>query len=323
MIKYVLRRILYMIPVLLGVSLIIFTILFFTPGDPAQMILGDEADETTVAELRESMGLNDPFYVRFFNYIGDIVLHRDFGISYVTKQPVADELFSRYPTTIILAIASTLVACLVAIPLGILSAIKQNSFIDSLSRVIAMIGVSMPNFWQGLLNILLFAVCLKWLPVSGFSTPLHWILPAVTIGTSGAAAIMRITRSQMLETVRQDYIRTARAKGASEHTVIWKHALKNAMIPVITVIGIRFGASLSGSIVTEQVFNIPGLGKLMIDSINNRNYPVIQGGVLLIAFAYSLINLAVDLLYSFVDPRIKSQYGTGKKHVLAKRKGTA
>lgn len=308
-----------MIPVLLGVSLIIFTILFFTPGDPAQMILGDDADAATIAELRNSMGLNDPFFIRFLNYIGKIVFHGDFGTSYVTKQPVSIELFARYPTTIILATASTIVACIVAIPLGILSAIKQNSFVDSLSRVIAMIGVSMPNFWQGLLNILLFAVFLKWLPVSGFSTPLHWILPAVTIGTSGAAAIMRMTRSQMLETVRQDYIRTARAKGASERTVIWKHALKNAMIPVVTAIGIRFGASLAGSIVTEQVFNIPGLGKLMIDSINNRNYPVIQGGVLLIAFAYSVINLIVDLLYAFIDPRIKSQYGTGKKYKLMKK----
>lgn len=311
--KYILKRIVSMIPVLLGVSLIIFTILYFIPGDPARMILGDEAEEAAVWELREEMGLNDPFVVRYVRYVGDL-LKGDMGVSYVTNQPVADEVFSRYPTTIVLATVSTLVAVLMAIPIGILSAIYQNTFIDNISRVIAMIGVSMPNFWQGLLNILVFSVYLKWLPSSGFSTPLHWILPALTIGTSGAAAIMRTTRSSMLETIRQDYIRTARAKGASEKTVIWKHALRNALIPVMTVVGLRFGGSLGGSVVSEQVFSIPGLGKLMIDSINNRNYPVILGGVLLIAFAYGVINLIVDILYAFIDPRIKSQYSTGKKY---------
>ena len=170
-----------------------------------------------------------------------------------------------------------------------------------------------PNFWQGLLNIVVFCVYLGWLPSSGFSTPAHWILPAVTIGTSGAAAIMRTTRSTMLETIRQDYIRTARAKGASEKTVIWKHALTNTLIPVSTVIGIRFGSSLAGSVVTEQVFGIPGLGKLMIDSINNRNYPVVLGGVLLIAFAYGIVNLIVDIFYAFIDPRVKSQYVVAKR----------
>lgn len=310
--KYIGKRIISMIPVLLGVSLIIFTILSFIPGDPARMILGDEAEEAAVQELREDMGLNDPFVIRYVRYVKDL-LKGDMGVSYVTNQPVADEVFSRYPTTITLATVSTLVAVLIAIPIGILSAIYQNTLIDNVSRVIAMIGVSMPNFWQGLLNILVFSVYLKWLPSSGFSTPAHWILPALTIGTSGAAAIMRTTRSSMLETIRQDYIRTARAKGASETTVIWKHALRNALIPVMTVVGLRFGGSLGGSVVSEQVFSIPGLGKLMIDSINNRNYPVILGGVLLIAFAYGIINLIVDILYAFIDPRIKSQYSTGKK----------
>ena len=311
--KYILKRILWMLPVLLGVTLIIFTVLYFIPGDPARMILGDDASEEAIQALRDDMGLNDPFIVRYVNYVVGIC-KGDMGVSYVTNQPVSDEIFSRYPTTIILATVSTLVAVLLAIPLGILAAIYQNSLIDNLSRVVAMIGVSMPNFWQGLLNILIFAVYLKWLPSSGFSTPAHWILPALTIGTSGAAAIMRTTRSSMLETIRQDYIRTARGKGASEKTVIWKHALRNALIPVMTVVGLRFGGSLGGSVVSEQVFGIPGLGKLMIDSINNRNYPVILGGVLLIAFAYGIINLIVDILYAFIDPRIKSQYSTGKKY---------
>ncbi|MCI8515627.1 MAG: ABC transporter permease [Hungatella sp.] len=316
--KYIGKRIISMIPVLLGVSLIIFTILSFIPGDPARMILGDEAEEEAVQELRDDMGLNDPFVIRYVRYVKDL-LKGDMGVSYVTNQPVSDEVFSRYPTTITLATVSTLVAVLIAIPIGILSAIYQNTLIDNVSRVVAMIGVSMPNFWQGLLNILVFSVYLKWLPSSGFSSPAHWVLPALTIGTSGAAAIMRTTRSSMLETIRQDYIRTARAKGASETTVIWKHALRNALIPVMTVVGLRFGGSLGGSVVSEQVFSIPGLGKLMIDSINNRNYPVILGGVLLIAFAYGIINLVVDILYAFIDPRIKSQYSSGKK--LKKHEG--
>ena len=312
MFRYILRRILYMIPVLLGVTLIIFTILEFTPGDPARQILGEDVDEATIEEYREELGLNKPFLVRFGNYVLG-VLKGDFGTSYVTKQPVADKLFSRYPTTIILSLCSTIIAVLIAIPLGVISAVHQNSFLDGISRVVAMIGVSMPNFWQGLLNIVVFCVYLGWLPSSGFSTPAHWILPAVTIGTSGAAAIMRTTRSTMLETIRQDYIRTARAKGASEKTVIWKHALTNTLIPVSTVIGIRFGSSLAGSVVTEQVFGIPGLGKLMIDSINNRNYPVVLGGVLLIAFAYGIVNLIVDIFYAFIDPRVKSQYVVAKR----------
>lgn len=320
--KYILRRFLYMIPVLIGVSLIIFTVLYLTPGDPAMMILGEDAGQEAIEELREEMGLNNTFLVRFFNYLRG-ALTGDLGTSYTTGQPVLDELFTRYPTTITLAIVSTIVAILVAIPLGILSAVYQNSLIDGISRVIAMIGVSMPNFWQGLINILIFSVYLKWLPSSGFSSPLHWILPAVTIGTSGAAAIMRTTRSSMLETIRQDYIRTARAKGASEFSVIWKHALRNALIPVLTIIGIRFGASLGGAIVTEQVFSIPGIGKLMIDSINTRNYPVIQGGVLLIALAYSVINLIVDILYAYVDPRIKSQYSAGKSKSRPKQQEAA
>ncbi len=311
MIKYIFKRVLSMIPVLMGVAFIIFFVLELTPGDPVRMLVGDEADEATIAEVRSSMGLDDPFVVRFFRYLGGVV-QGNFGTSYTTKQPVSDAIFARFPTTITLALVTTTVAVALAIPLGVISAVKQDSLIDSLSRVIALIGVSMPNFWQGLLNILLFSVYLKWLPASGFSTPAHWILPALTIGTSAAAGIMRNTRSSMLEVIRQDYIRTARAKGASNRTVIWKHALKNALIPVVTVIGLRFGGALGGSVVSEQVFGIPGLGKLMIDSINKRDYPVILGGVLLIAFSYSVVNLMVDLLYTYIDPRIKSQYSTRK-----------
>jgi peptide/nickel transport system permease protein len=310
-----------MIPVLLGVMLIIFTMLYLTPGDPVRMMLGDDADEAAIAQLRSELGLDEPYLAQFINYVKKIVMKLDFGVSYVTGRPVIEEIMSRYPTTLILATVSTLVAIAMAIPLGILSAIYQNSWIDNISRIVALVGVSMPNFWQGLLMILLFSVNLKWFPASGFTTPAHWILPALTIGTSGAAAIMRTTRSSMLEVIRQDYVRTARAKGAPEGIVIWKHALRNALIPVLTIVGIRFGASLAGSIVSEQVFSIPGLGKLMVDSIRNRNYPVIQGGVLLIALAYSIINLIVDILYAFVDPRIKSQYSAKKRVKYAGKEG--
>ncbi len=313
LLRYVIRRLLLMIPVLLGVSLVIFTLLYFTPGDPVRMILGDDASEADIAEMREQLGLNGSYIERYVRYISNVLLHLNFGKSYVTGREVSTEIVVRYPTTIKLATAVICVATAIAIPLGILSAIKQNSWVDNLTRILSLLGVSMPVFWIGLMNIILFSVILGWLPSSGFSTPKHWILPAVTIGFSAAGGIMRTTRSSMLEVIRQDYIRTARAKGASERTVIWKHALKNALIPVLTVIGIRYGHNLGGSLVSEQVFGIPGLGKLMIDSIKSRDYPIVQGGVLLIAFAFSFINLLVDILYAFVDPRVKSQYARGKK----------
>ena len=310
--KYILRRIILLIPVLLGVTLIIFTLLYLTPGDPARIILGDDADEAAVQSLRDELGLNDPYVVQLGRYIRNVFTRLDFGVSYITGRPVSAEILGRYPTTITLASLSITVAVLIAIPLGIFAAIYQNTWIDDISRIISLIGVSMPNFWQGLLMILFFSVYLGWLPASGFSTPKQWVLPALTIGTSTAASIMRTTRSSMLEVIRQDYIRTARAKGATEFTVIWKHAFKNAIIPVLTIVGIRFGGALGGAIVSEQVFAVPGLGKLMVDSIKSRNYPVVQGGVLLIALAYGVITLVVDILYAYADPRIKSKYSTGK-----------
>ena len=309
MYKYVLKRLLMMIPVLVGVLLIVFTINQMMPGDPAIMLAGGEqATPMEIERVREELGLNDPLPIQFFNYAKGLILEGDLGTSYATKRPVFEEVTERLPTTVTLAVVSILLALAIGIPTGILSAIRQYSWIDHCSMGVALIGVSMPNFWQGLMNILIFAIYLKWLPASGFYGWQYWILPALTIGTSSAAIITRMTRSSMLEVIRQDYIRTARAKGLSEKVVITKHALKNALIPIITVVGIQFGSLLGGAVVTETVFAIPGLGKFMIDAIKARNYPVVQGGVLMLAIIFSMVNLCVDMLYAFADPRIKSLY---------------
>ena len=311
--KFVLNRILMMLPVLLGVSLVVFSMMYFTPGDPARLILGETASETEVRELREEMGLNDPFLLQYGRYLKKAVFEGDLGTSYVTGRPVVTEIVARFPTTMLLAVLSVFISVLIGIPTGIVSATRQYSLFDNLAMILALVGVSMPNFWQGLVLIIVFSLHLGWLPASGFYGPAYWILPALTIGTSTAATITRMTRSSMLEVIRQDYIRTARAKGQTELVVILKHALKNALIPIITVIGLQLGRGLGGAILTESIFSIPGLGKLMVDSIKARNYPVVQGGVLFIAVMFSFINLLVDVLYAYADPRIKSQYKRGRK----------
>lgn len=302
-----------MIPVLFGVAFVIFTMLYFTPGDPAVQILGEGATPEAIAALREELGLNAPFVVRFFNYIKDLVWYGDLGISYSTNRPVIDEILSRFPTTLELAALSVLIATLIGVFCGIIAAVRQYSIFDNVATVVSLIGASMPNFWQGIMMILLFSVYLGWLPASGFDSPICWIMPAMTIGTSTAASIMRMTRSSMLEVIRKDYIRTARAKGQSEFVVIFHHALKNAMIPVLTTIGLSFGRMMGGAVLTESIFAIPGLGSLIVNAIKARDYPVVQGGVLFIAFVFGFVNLFVDILYAFCDPRIKAMYGSGKK----------
>ena len=306
--RYIFKRILMMIPVVLGVIFIVFTMLYFTPGDPAKMILGYTARPEEVEALREELGLNDPFFVQFGNYIKGLVLHGDLGTSFTTGKSVTDEIVSRFPTTLLLAILGVLVSTTLGIITGIISAIKQYSLFDYCATIFGFLGVSMPSFWLGLILIIVFSVNLKWLPPSGFSTPLHWILPAITIGMGSAAIVMRMTRSSMLEVIRQDYIRTAKAKGLSNNKIIFKHALRNALIPVITVVGLQFGNLLGGALVAETIFSIPGIGKLMVDAIKERNYSMVEGGVLFIALAFSFSNLLVDVLYSFIDPRIRSQY---------------
>lgn len=306
--RYIFRRLLMLAPVMLGVAFIVFTMMYFTPGDPAKMILGEAAAEDDVIKLRQEMGLDRPFIVQFGSYIANLVIHQDIGRSFSTRRPVVDEIMGRFPTTIKLAASGVLVALLLGIPTGIISATKQYSIFDSLSMVAALLGVSMPNFWQGLMSIIVFSLWLGWLPSSGYDSFSQMIMPALTIGTSSAAIITRMTRSTMLEVIRQDYIRTARAKGQKESVVIIRHALKNALIPVITVLGLQFGFLLGGAVLTETIFSIPGVGRLMVDAIRQRDFPIVQGGVLFLALTFSIINLGVDVLYAYVDPRIKSQY---------------
>lgn len=307
MYKYIIRRILFLIPVLLGVSFIVFSLLYITPGDPARIVLGDQATEEAVQEFRNKEGLNDPFLVQYGRYVLN-ALKGDIGRSYMTRRPVSDEILSAFPYTIKLAALSMVIAILLGIPFGIISAIKQYSLFDSVTMIGAMIGLSMPVFWLGILLILFFSVYLRWLPSSGFNTFAAMVLPAITLAAQSVAIVTRMTRSSMLEVVRQDYIRTARAKGQKESVVIWRHALGNALIPVVTVVGLQFGHLLGGAVLTESIFSIPGVGRLMVEAIKMRDYPLVQGGVLYIAIAFSLVNLLVDLLYAWIDPRIKAQY---------------
>ncbi|EMB21956.1 ABC transporter permease [Treponema denticola] len=308
MLKYIIRRILLLIPVMFGVSVIVFSLLYFTPGDPVRNKLGTNASPEEVLKLREKMGLNDPFLVQFGRYLKNIVFRGSLGDSYITEQPVVLEIGSRVGSTIRLAISSTIVAICLGIPLGIISAIKQYSVFDHITMVFALIGLSMPVFWLGLLMILLFSVKLGWFPSSGFSGFKHMVLPALALGAQSVAVLTRMTRSSMLETIRQDYIRTARAKGQKEKIVIFKHALGNSLIPVITVVGIQFGQLMGGAVMTEIIFSIPGIGRLMIDSIKLRDAPVVLGCVLFVAVTFAIVNLIVDILYTYVDPRIKTQY---------------
>ena len=318
MIRYILKRLLMMIPVLLGVMFVVFTIMHITPGDPARMILGEGASAEAVEELREELGLNDPFLVQLARYIKQVVFELDLGESYSSKKPVMDELLARFPTTLTLAVLSVLISVVIGVPLGILSAAKPYSILDNIATAIALFGVSMPTFWAGLMAVIIFSVTLGLLPASGSYGPEYWVLPSAVLGFHSAARIMRMTRSSMLEVIRQDYIRTARAKGQKEWVVITVHALKNAMIPVLTVIGMQFGTLLGGSVLIESVFALPGLGNYIIDSIKTRDNPVVQGGVLMLALAFSFVNLFVDILYGYIDPRIKSQYKLPKRRSAAK-----
>lgn len=311
-----------MIPVLLGVLLIVFTMNYISPGNPAEILAGEGATPEAIAELEHELGIDQPIHIQFWNYLKGIVTRFDLGISYATKRPVINELMDRFATTAKLALLSITLSAVIGILLGIISAVKQNTFIDHLSMGFALLGVSMPAFWAGMMLILFFGVRLKWLPVSGIDTWKHWIMPAITSSMVGMATITRMTRSSMLDVIRQDYITTARAKGLSERKVVMKHALKNALIPIITVLGIQLGTMLGGAVLTETVFSIPGLGKFMVDSIKTRDYPVVQGGVLLLALVFSLVNLAVDIIYAYVDPRIKSQYRRAKKNPLLLSKKT-
>ena len=305
--KFILRRIFSLIPVLIGVTLIVFLIMSLAPGDPAKVILGLEATEEQIQRLRTEMGLDDPVMVQYGRYMVNLI-QGDMGLSYKTKRPVTEEVWARFPHTVGLSLTAMAFAVLFALPLGIIAAVKQNTFVDGLSMFLALIGVSMPVFWFGLLLILFFALKLGWFPSSGSDSWKSLVLPSIAIGFIQMAAVARITRSSMLEVIRQDFIRTARSKGLSYGAVIRKHALKNALIPTVTVIGLQFGNLLGGAVIVETVFAWPGLGRLMVTSIQGRDIPMVMGCIIVFAVTFSVMNLIVDLLYGFIDPRIKSMY---------------
>lgn len=316
--RFILKRLLMMLPVLFGITLIVFLMLHFTPGDPARAMLGNTATVEELEAYREMYGLNDPLIVQYGRYMYNLIFKFDLGNSYVSKRPVMEEILDRFPNTILLTCVGMIVTVGIGVPTGIICAIKQNSWMDRTANLIGLIGVSMPAFWIGLLLSKFFALDLAWLPATGWYGPKYWVLPAITVGINTSSLIMRMTRSTMLEVIRQDYIRTARAKGVPERVITMKHALKNCLIPLITIIGLQVGQQLGGAMVTETIFSIPGLGKLMVDSISTRDYPIIQGGSLYIAVVFSFVNLLVDILYAFADPRVKTQYTKKKTKTAAK-----
>lgn len=313
MVKYIIKRILGMIPVLLGVMLIVFTINRLTPGDPVVSLLGSNYTQEQYEQKEHELGLDQPLVVQFADYVVDIVTKFDFGRSYQNNRKVGDEIAGRIGVTLALGLLGTLVTVAVGVPLGITAAKHQNSALDYIVTSISMFFASMPNFWMALMLIIIFSVNLHWVDATGLYSWSSWILPVLSIGLSPVAAVTRMTRSSMLEVIRQDYIRTARAKGMKSGVVIRKHALKNALINVLTVIGMQLSMIMGGSVIVESIFAIPGIGTYLMTSINFQDYPAIQGCVLIIAIAVCIMNLLVDLAYGFVDPRIMAQYTGGKK----------
>ncbi len=304
MIQYAVRRLLLAIPTLFGVTILVFGMLRMLPGDPAQAMAGVHATQEYVAQVRRQLGLDQPLHIQYGRFMAGL-LRGDLGISIRTGLPVSREVWSRLIPTLELTGVSLALATLVGIGVGVVSAVKPYSIFDYVSMTAALIGLSAPVFWLGLMLMLLFSVQLRWLPAAGRGGLANLVLPSVTLAASSVALIARFTRSTMLEVMRQDYVNTARAKGLPQGTVILRHALRNALIPIVTIIGLRFGALLSGAVLTETVFAWPGVGRLIVDSISARDYPVVQGAVLLLALAFVGINLVVDLLYGLVNPRIQ------------------
>jgi ABC-type dipeptide/oligopeptide/nickel transport system permease component len=304
MIGYVIKRILMVIPVLLGVSIIVFMMLRFIPGDPAVLLAGEDATPEAVQALREEWGLNEPLHVQYFIFIKNL-LHGNLGVSIRSGTPVAEEIFNRYPNTVALATTGFIIALSIGLTAGIISGTRPYSLFDNLSMLAALFGVSAPAFWLGLMLMWLFAVKLGWFQAVGVGGIQNLVLPSITLGAVAAGTIARQTRSSVLEVMRQEYIRTARSKGVPEKALVFRHVLKNAILPVVTVASMLYSTMLSGSIIVETVFAYPGLGKLLIDSISSRDYPVVQALVLLYATVFTFINLITDLLYCYLDPRIR------------------
>ena len=338
MLRYLFHRILQLVPVILGVTLIVFTLTYIAPGDPARLLLPQDASDEEVAQLKHAMGLDRSFFIQYYHFLfgydgpGDSFDYKglfalDLGRSYVSNRPVFGTILERFPNTVLLSTVALLLSILVSIPFGIISATKQYSKTDMVVTVLALVGISMPAFWLGMLLIWIFSVQLKLFPSLAVpSNPLSIVLPAITLAAMSTAVQTRMTRSSMLEVMRQDYIRTARAKGLDEKVVIRKHALRNAFIPVVTVVGIQVGQLLVGAVLTETVFSYPGIGTIMVDAINRKDTPQILASVVFMALIFAVVNLIVDILYAFIDPRIKAQYlqaGKRKKrglfHVISRK----
>lgn len=307
MFRYILKRLLFVIPVILITSFIIYMAMNMAGGDPAVLLAPENASEEQIEKIRVDLGLNQPLAVRYLKYMAGMFTG-DLGTSYVTKKDVFKTFMDRLPATLELGGSAVLIATLISIPLGVYTAINQNTWKDTAGMIFALFGVSMPNFWLGLMLIILFSQKLGWFPSGGRSGLASLVLPAVTVGLGMAALIARTTRSSMLEVIRQDYIRTARAKGASEKRVIYKHALSNALIPIITVIGMQIANVLTGSVLAETVFSWPGVGRLVFESISKRDTPMVTGSIIMCSVLMVLVNLLVDIIYAYFDPRIKSQY---------------
>ena len=321
--KYVIKRLLWMIPVLLGIAVVIFTIMYFCPGDPAAIILGNGATPAAIATKRAEMGLDQPYFVRLLSYLKQVFLHFDLGESYFYKQSVLSGILYSMPYTIAIAVICMILQIVIGTPLGITAAVHQNGFGDRFCMLIALLGVSVPGFWLAMMLVVLFAVNLGWLPPYGVGGIQYFILPCIANAFAGIASQARQTRSSMLEVIRSDYVVTARAKGLSEHDILYKHALPNALIPIITVVGNGMGMMLGGTVIIESVFSIPGIGSYTTEAINSRDYPVVMGGVLFLGALFSLIMLLVDIVYAYVDPRIKAQYSGQQKTWRRRKKANA
>jgi len=312
MYRYVIKRVLFLIPTILGVIFIILAVMSFTPGDPARSLLGVSAPIADVQALDHQLGYDRPFTEKYVNYVKNMVLHQDFGVSYFTKQSVFDEIWPRYIVTIKLSLLGVVLAAIFGIPLGIYAAVRQYSLWDTIPSILAYLLAAVPAFVLGMVLLFYFALKLNWLPSYGISSLKHYIMPALAISIPPAAMNLRFTKSSMLESIRQDYVRTARAKGASERVVIWKHALKNALLPVITNIGLSLGSLIAGAVVAEKLFSIPGIGSLIVDRIAYKDEPVIIAGTILIAICFTIVMLIVDLIYALIDPRIRAKYARTK-----------
>jgi peptide/nickel transport system permease protein len=304
MLRYFIRRLLLTIPVLVGVATLVFALIHFIPGDPAQAMLGEGASPADIAQLRERLGLDQPLLVQYASFLRGL-LRGDLGVSLRNDQPVTQQILERMPATAELAFASMAVAVLIALPLGIVAAVWRGTFADFSAMTLSLIGISVPNFWLGPLLAIVFAVELGWLPVGGRGTFAHLVLPSVTLGAALAAILARMTRASLLEELREPYVLAARAKGVSRARAVLYHALRNSLIPIVTILGLQFGVVLTGAVITETIFAWPGIGRLLIQSISFRDYPLVQGCVLLIAVTYVGVNLVTDLTYGFLDPRIR------------------